>query len=67
MSNVKFEVYRHDAPINSGSSGGAILDYNYNIIGINYASSTDANGKFLNAFAVPIEKVKEFLLAKSVS
>ena len=67
MSNVTFEVYRHNAPIKGGSSGGAILDYNYNIVGINYASSTDADGEYLSSFAVPLLKVKEFLLNKGVS
>jgi S1-C subfamily serine protease len=61
MSNVEFSVYRHNAPIAGGSSGGALIDYNYKIVGINYASSADSSGNYLYTFAIPIEKVKEFL------
>ena len=67
MSNVKFEVYRHNAPINSGSSGGALINYNYEIVGLNYASSTDANGNYVSSFAVPVLKIKEFLTANNLA
>ena len=60
-SNVEFPVIIHSAEINSGSSGGALLDVNLNIIGINYASGKKSDGTFVQAYAIPIEKVNEFL------
>ena len=61
-SNVKFRVINHSAPINSGSSGGALLDTNLNLVGLNFASSTsiDSN-EFLYSHAIPLNKIKEFL------
>ena len=66
-SNVQFEVYRHTAPIENGSSGGAVLDYEFNIVGVNYASSETQSGAHLYSFAIPILKVKEFLTAQNIS
>ncbi|MGM9970019.1 MAG: S1C family serine protease [Anaeroplasma sp.] len=61
-SNVTFNVISHDAVIASGSSGGALLDTNLNLIGINFASSINSNTQeYINAFSIPIDKVKEFL------
>ncbi len=59
-SNVQFNVLEHDAYINSGSSGGALLDKNLNIIGINYAGSIDDDGNSVASYAIPVEKVYEF-------
>lgn len=61
-SNVTFDVYQHTAPIESGSSGGALLDYNFNLVGVNYSSSVTSSGKFAYSYAVPVLKVKEFLV-----
>lgn len=61
-SNVTFEVIMHNSPINSGSSGGAVLNGKYEIVGINYACSRNTEtGEFTTAYAVPVLKVKEFL------
>ncbi len=61
-SLVEFEVIEHDAPINQGSSGGVVLDYNFNIVGINFAATRETEtDKFLSAYAVPSLKVIEFL------
>ena len=54
-SNVTFDVIRHAAFVNSGSSGGPLMDINLNVIGVNYA----ANGTY--SYAIPAEKVTEFL------
>lgn len=59
-SNVTFDVLSHDAYINSGSSGGALLDSHLNIIGINYAGTIDQQGNNLASYAIPVEKVYEF-------
>jgi S1-C subfamily serine protease len=60
-SNVQFEVMKHDAPINSGSSGGAILNYDYKICGINFASGRGKDRKFISGYAVQPTKILEFL------
>ncbi len=61
LSNVNFKIIHHDAPIESGSSGGALFNYNYELCGINFASGRDSNGNYLSSFAVQVSKVREFL------
>ena len=62
ISNVTFNVIRHNAPLNQGSSGGALLDKDYKICGINYAAAVvDGSTEFVSGYAVPVLKVKEFL------
>lgn len=60
-SNVTFEVIKHTAPINHGSSGGVLIDLDGNIVGINYAGSYTESGIFMHAYSIPIEKVIEYL------
>lgn len=62
-SNVKFSVIQHSAESQTGSSGGGLYDSNYNLIGISYAGSVDLDGNFMYSYAIPIEKVNEFLNA----
>ena len=60
--NLGFPVIWHDAPINHGSSGGALLNGNFEIVGINYAVGTSpSSGEFLCGLAVGIDKINEFL------
>lgn len=63
VSDVKFDVAIHDAPIDRGSSGGALLDINYEIVGINYAGHEDnfSTTNSHHSLAIPISKVREFL------
>ena len=61
MSNVTFNVLKHNAPIKGGSSGGAVLDYNYKLVGLNYATGSDNSGNYTSSYAIPISKIKEFL------
>ena len=62
VSNVTFDVISHSAKINSGSSGGELLDTNMQLVGINFASSNNKNNdEFLSAYSIPINKVIEFL------
>ena len=56
-----FKVIEHNSPTNNGSSGGAIIDINQNLIGINFAGTYDKNGKFINGYSIPIETIKEYL------
>ncbi len=67
-SNVTFPIITHDAKINSGSSGGALISYDFKIVGINYATGNDANtNEFVNGYAVSHEKIKEFLTLNNIS
>lgn len=58
-SNVNFEVIAHDARIDNGSSGGALLDTNLNLIGVNFASGTVNDIEY--SYSIPVNKIKEFL------
>ncbi len=60
-SNVTFNVIKHDASINNGSSGGMMLNFNLELVGIHYAGSKDINGNTLYGYAIPISKVDEYL------
>ncbi len=66
ISNVSFEVLWHDAPMENGSSGGVLIDFNMNIIGINYAAATK-DGEFVFGFAVTSDRVIEFLNANNLN
>jgi S1-C subfamily serine protease len=55
-----FEAIKHDARVNSGSSGGMLLDYNLNVIGINFASSQNEE-TFLYSLAIPISIVINYI------
>lgn len=66
-SEVKFPVISHNAPINHGSSGGALLNSSYQIAGINFACGLDkVTGKFSAGYAVSVKKVIEFLILKGL-
>lgn len=65
MSNVTFQVVKHSAYMDSGSSGGVLLDDNYRICAINYAAEVDDDGNFISGYAVPVEQVIEFINANA--
>ena len=56
-SNVTFPVIQHNGYSNNGSSGGPLLNTDLKVIGVNYAITKNTD----KAYAVPIEKVREFL------
>ena len=60
-SNINFDVLSHSSKIETGSSGGMVLDTNLRLIGINFASKVN-DGEFEYAYAVPLSKVIEFIL-----
>jgi len=60
-SKVNFEVIVHSANIAGGSSGGALLNHNNEIIGITFAGVFDNNGNFITGYAIPGERIIEFL------
>jgi S1-C subfamily serine protease len=55
---------KHNALIDSGNSGGALIDANLNIIGINFAGAPQTNTfpfQSVSGYALPINKVHIFL------
>ena len=60
-SKVNFEVIVHSATIASGSSGGALLNSDNEIVGITFAGVFDKSGNFITGYAIPSEKIIEFL------
>lgn len=60
VSNIQFQVMRHSAYTTNGSSGGAVYNIDFDLVGISYAG-VSSDGEFVCSFAVPIEKVNEFL------
>lgn len=58
-ADVQFDVIAHDAYINGGSSGGPILNTKYQVVGLNYAGSNSQN--VTRSYAIPVEKIREFL------
>lgn len=59
-SNVNFEVIVHSAYIKGGSSGGALLNSNNEVIGVIFAGVFDRDGDFVTGYAIPSSKVNEF-------
>ena len=60
-SRVSFYVFRHDAKIDSGSSGGVLINFNQQIIGINYAAAYNDFDKFQYGLAIPAARVIQYL------
>lgn len=62
-TNVTFDIIYHSAAINSGSSGGPLLNGDLELVGVNYAGipSEEGSDGFGHGCAVPLEKIREFL------
>ena len=60
---VSFNVGTHDASIENGSSGGGVFNRSLELVGINFAASTDSSGEFVEAAFVDIMRVYEFLIS----
>lgn len=54
-------VLEHSAPIKNGSSGGALINHNHEIVGINYAVYVSDDGAFIKTLAIPITSIKEVI------
>jgi S1-C subfamily serine protease len=63
IENYDFKVIYHDATINEGSSGGALVDVNGNLLGVNTWGS-ETNDEY--SFAIPNYIVYTFLVNKGV-
>jgi S1-C subfamily serine protease len=59
--NVAFDVIWHDAPMWEGASGSVLLNTDMELVGINYAVSTDDEGNFVYGYAISVSKVLEYL------
>ena len=60
-STVAFPVIAHNAPTDGGSSGGALLSISLKLVGVSFAGSKTDNNEFKFSYAIPIEKVWEYL------
>ena len=61
ISDVTFNVFKHSANVKGGSSGGALLNEDLELIGINYAGKILFVVFSIDSFALPISSVKEFI------
>lgn len=59
--NISFDVIKHTAYINEGSSGSMLIDSNLKLIGINFSSALDNNNNYINSYAIPMNKINEYL------
>lgn len=60
-SKVDFEVIVHTAPISGGSSGGALLNDQNEVIGVTFAGVFDSENNFITAYAIPASEIDAFL------
>jgi len=67
VSNVSFEIIYHDAPIDKGSSGGALISEMGEIVGINFAMTATSTDNDSLSCAIPPEKIIEFLTANDIT
>jgi S1-C subfamily serine protease len=59
---IPFQLISHDSYINKGSSGGALLDKNGDLLGINVRVLNDSTSdQFVKGYAIPLEKINEYL------
>ena len=64
---VATKAFKHNAYIDSGSSGSAVLNKNMNIIGINIGGGTNVFNKFVYGAMVPCELIWDFLAENDFS
>jgi serine protease Do len=65
--SIDFDVIVSNAPVKSGSSGSPLFDINHHLIGIVYAGNFSSSNDFsINTFAIPIEKVREYLASINI-
>lgn len=59
LSDVNFPVIVHDAEIDHGSSGGPLLNYRLDLVGINFASGTDELANNVSV-AIPMDNIYDY-------
>lgn len=57
LNKIEFNIILHNAPIDHGSSGGALVNAKGELVGINFAGYREGS----YGCAIPLSKVKEFL------
>ena len=62
---VEIEALYHTAPLGSGGSGGALLNSELELCGVNFAADI-TEGDFGNGSSIPIEAVREYLANFSI-
>ncbi len=60
-AEVDFSVLKHSAETNDIFSGGAVLDRNLKLVAISFIDVETSDGDFYCSYAIPVEKVHEFL------
>jgi serine protease Do len=58
--DIEFAVIVHSASISKGSSGGALVNVDHELIGINFAGYFD-NNTLTESYAIPINQVRTYL------
>jgi uncharacterized repeat protein (TIGR02543 family) len=61
LSKISFPVLWHTAVCDNGSSGGALLDTDLKLIGVNFATAHNSDGSFAFSFAVSGDKLYDFI------
>lgn len=61
LNNISFDVVYNSAYIKPGSSGGALLDSNLKIAGIQFASAVNLQNEYVRSYAVPATKITEYV------
>lgn len=54
-----FLAIKHSAYVNSGSSGGMLLNYQLQLVGINFAGADD-DGRHVYTFSIPVNIIVEY-------
>ena len=62
---IEGEALYHSAPVGSGGSGGALLNTDLELCGVNFASDI-SEGDFGSGSSIPIEPVREYLANFSI-
>jgi S1-C subfamily serine protease len=64
--NVDFEIMVTTAPVKSGSSGSVVINNEFELVGIVYAGKFIESDLAIYSFAIPLDKVKEFILLSAL-
>ncbi len=60
-TQVSCDVIISSAKTASGSSGGALLNIDLNLVGLHYAGATSKEGEFVQGYEIPVETIKLFV------
>ncbi len=59
--DISFAVITHSASISQGSSGGALVNNDGELVGINFAGYFEDNQTLTEGYAIPINQVRTYL------